>query len=318
MNRSNSLYKTTETLEERKVLGTSIEKISESKAIVHLQTHETFSSESMGDYAEGLGGVYDYSISFEKDQKGQWEIVDGIVNDPYSEGLMPQLMADEEENRREAFSTKLEKKNSDTLFQELKKEDGLYDYHLEKSLEHLQKLYLENTGGQEHAVKEEIDLRAGNRRPLNATAMKRYQDSWYYRFNPRWGKFPKDCTNYVSQVLHAGGAPFDPTGSYKWYYYNMGNRAPAWSGVNELRNYLINNTYTGPEGKIYSGYTENLKVGDLVQFRKVGYDRYAHAVIIHTPGKNPIATAHTTNRKDRLSTWSGYAGSIKIKTGYFD
>jgi len=31
----------------------------------------------------------------------------------------------------------------------------------------------------------------------------------------------------LSQILYAGGAPMDTTGSYTWYYNNMNDRAPA-------------------------------------------------------------------------------------------
>lgn len=59
-----------------------------------------------------------------------------------------------------------------------------------------------------------------------------------------------DCTNYVSQILRAGGAPLDTTGNYQWYYHKVTDRSPSWTGVNQLYNYLIHNDYVGPQGSI--------------------------------------------------------------------
>ena len=34
-----------------------------------------------------------------------------------------------------------------------------------------------------------------------------YAERWWNDHNPTFKKFDVDCTNYISQCLHAGGAP---------------------------------------------------------------------------------------------------------------
>lgn len=34
-----------------------------------------------------------------------------------------------------------------------------------------------------------------------------YAERWWNEFNPRYHKFTDDCTNFISQCLHAGGIP---------------------------------------------------------------------------------------------------------------
>jgi hypothetical protein len=70
-----------------------------------------------------------------------------------------------------------------------------------------------------------------------------------------------DCTNFASQVLHAGGAPFDTTGSYRWY-----KESDSFIYVSGLFDYLVANTYTGPYGTQLSSYS-SLEPGDLVQLK---------------------------------------------------
>ena len=39
---------------------------------------------------------------------------------------------------------------------------------------------------------------------LNAV---KYAERWWNEYNPEYVKFENDCTNYISQCLHAGNAP---------------------------------------------------------------------------------------------------------------
>ena len=90
-------------------------------------------------------------------------------------------------------------------------------------------------------------------RAYNRTAAKAYIDRWWNGRNPVWGNFDNlggDCTNWVSQIINAGGVPEDKTGSYQWYWDNMSaprtsspyTRSSSWSGVNELWSYIQGNS----------------------------------------------------------------------------
>ena len=47
-----------------------------------------------------------------------------------------------------------------------------------------------------------------------------YAHKWAYGRNPAYGDFSEmggDCTNFVSQCLHAGGAPMNYTPTFGWF-----------------------------------------------------------------------------------------------------
>lgn len=127
---------------------------------------------------------------------------------------------------------------------------------------------------------------------MKAAPLRKYQDKWWNDRNPAYTNYSGkggDCTNYASQVLHAGGAPYDKTGSYTWYPDSY-----SWINVAGIKNYLLNNTYTGPCGKTVSKLSE-LTCGDLIQIKE------NHTVVVYKGGtKDPYVTAHSSNYKGRF------------------
>lgn len=102
----------------------------------------------------------------------------------------------------------------------------------------------------------------------------------------------------------------------------MNNRAPAWSGAKQLYNYLINNTYIGPQGKKASTneIIYNMRPGDPV-FIDFGYNNSIdHAVVITSynvgaPNLTRVA-AHTNDRVNYpLANYKGRLHYIRL-TGY--
>ena len=170
-----------------------------------------------------------------------------------------------------------------------------------------------------------IETKAYRTYDFNRSNMVAYANKHAKSYNPNYPNFENmggDCTNFVSQVLRAGNAPFDTSGSYRWYYYNMNNRAPAWSGAKQLYNYLINNTYIGPQGKKASTneIIYNMRPGDPV-FIDFGYNNSIdHAVVITSynvgaPNLTRVA-AHTNDRVNYpLANYKGRLHYIRL-TGY--
>lgn len=123
-----------------------------------------------------------------------------------------------------------------------------------------------------------------------------YAHQWAFSRNPRYLDFSKlggDCTNFISQALHAGGASMNYRKTFGWYYNSAGDRAPAWTGAQFLYNFLIANQGPGP----YAVETtlENLRPGDIVQLSftpgvfshsllvvSVGYPPAEHNILIAT------------------------------------
>ncbi len=78
-----------------------------------------------------------------------------------------------------------------------------------------------------------------------------YANTWAYFRNPKFYDFSAiggDCTSFASQCILAGGAVMNFTPTFGWYYVNINDRAPAWTGVKFLFNFLVNNTGIGPYG----------------------------------------------------------------------
>ncbi len=136
-----------------------------------------------------------------------------------------------------------------------------------------------------------------------------YAVRWAYKRNPAYYDFSEiggNCTNYASQVLYSGSGIMNYTPTFGWYYLSTNNRTPSWTGVNQLYNFLVNNTGAGPQGRIVS--ISEIMRGDLVQLSFDGTN-FAHTpVIVDTGNFTPdtILVAANTNDCDcrPLNTYS--------------
>jgi len=137
-----------------------------------------------------------------------------------------------------------------------------------------------------------------------------YARIWAYRRNPSYYDFQNlggDCTNFASQVLYAGSGIMNYTPTFGWYYVNLNNRAPAWTGVNELYKFLTTNTGTGPQGRVVT--LEKIEEGDIIQL-KFGYgEGFDHSPVVVRKGLNTpdtiLLAAHTNDAFNRpLSSYN--------------
>lgn len=107
-----------------------------------------------------------------------------------------------------------------------------------------------------------------------------YAHKWAYSRNPDYHDFEKlggDCTNFASQCIYAGSGRMNNTKTFGWYYSGINNRAPAWTGVPFLYNFLTGNTSDGPYG--HNANISELMEGDIVQLH-FGKDRFVHSPFI--------------------------------------
>lgn len=123
-----------------------------------------------------------------------------------------------------------------------------------------------------------------------------YAKKWAFSYNPNYYNFSSiggDCTNFVSQCLHAGGINmnFFPLG---WYYNSLNDRAPAWTGVNEFWNFGISNSSTGV--KLQETTLLELKVGDIIQL--FNGDRFYHTLLVVNVDNGIRVSAHDNNAFD--------------------
>lgn len=121
----------------------------------------------------------------------------------------------------------------------------------------------------------------------NREAAVAYAHKWAFSRNPRYLDFHGiggDCTNFISQCLHAGGAPMNYTKTFGWYYNSQSDRAPAWTGVQYLYNFLMKQKKPGP-------YAEEVPLwellpGDVIQL-SFTQGVFSHTLLVVETGPIP-------------------------------
>ena len=135
--------------------------------------------------------------------------------------------------------------------------------------------------------------------PYDRAAAVAYAHRWAYGRNPQYYDYEEiggDCTNYASQCLYAGTGIMNYTPTFGWYYIDANKKAPAWTGVEYFRNFLLRgNSSPGPFA-IETGL-QQLLPGDFIQLNFKG-ERFSHTPIVvqvgtpATPG-NILLAAHS-------------------------
>lgn len=146
--------------------------------------------------------------------------------------------------------------------------------------------------------------------PYNRRAAVAYAHRWAYGRNPLFYDYEEiggDCTNFASQCLYAGTGIMNFTPTFGWYYINANEKAPAWTGVEYFRNFLLREeTSPGPVGREVT--LRELLPGDFVQFTFQG-EVFAHTPIVVAMGRpatpeNTLVAAHSYDADFRpLSTY---------------
>lgn len=130
-----------------------------------------------------------------------------------------------------------------------------------------------------------------------------YAERWWNDYNPAYKKFSVDCTNYVSQCLHAGGAPMwgYPKRERGWWHQGS-SWSYSWSVAHSLRWYL-SGARQGLKGKEVEK-ADDLYPGDVICYDFEGDNRWNHtAIVVARDNKGmPLVNAHTDNSRHRY--WS--------------
>jgi hypothetical protein len=139
--------------------------------------------------------------------------------------------------------------------------------------------------------------------PYDRQAAVEYANYWAYRRNPRFYSFDEiggDCTNFVSQCIFAGCGVMNFTPTYGWYYLDINDRAPAWTGVIYLHQFLTTNRGPGPFGREVP--LAELEAGDVIQMALGGREEFGHTVVVTRPGSGPeeiLIASHDNNANCR-------------------
>lgn len=143
--------------------------------------------------------------------------------------------------------------------------------------------------------------------PYNRAAAIKYANDYALSRNPAYYNFDYiggDCTNFISQCIYAGCKVMNYTPVTGWYYSSLNNRAPAWTGVEFLYNFLTRNKGPGPYG--HEVPVSEAMPGDICQLSFDG-NVYGHTPFITymSPAKTidgVLIAAHTNDSKDRPLT----------------
>ncbi len=143
----------------------------------------------------------------------------------------------------------------------------------------------------------------------------RYALAYAYVPNPAYLHFASygdgggDCTNFISQCLAAGGAPFDYMPDYPWWYKSNGSInvsddkwSLSWAVANSLYWCLKirgKKNIKGLKG-IEISDVNSLQSGDIIQYENARGNIYHSAIITgfikDVSGQNaPLITQHTYN-----------------------
>ncbi len=129
-----------------------------------------------------------------------------------------------------------------------------------------------------------------------------YAETHWDTPNPAYAYLTVDCTNFVSQCLHAGGIPMQYTGNRGsgWWYRGKGeNWSYSWTVAHSL--YLLMKSGKAPIYAVQMESPMELDIGDVICYDFDGDGRFQHNTLV--VGKDiygmPLVNAHTTNSQHR-------------------
>ena len=142
--------------------------------------------------------------------------------------------------------------------------------------------------------------------PYNRRLAVQYAEKWAFSRNPLFFDFTDiggNCTNFVSQCILAGCCTMNFTATFGWYYISPEDRAPAWTGVEFLYDFITKNMGVGPFG--FETDLERLQKGDIIQLAGEDGDYYHTLLVSGFEGDNILVTAQSNDAFNRpLSSYS--------------
>lgn len=125
-------------------------------------------------------------------------------------------------------------------------------------------------------------------RPYDRTAAVLYAHRWAYGRNPAFYDFQElggDCTNFASQCIYAGTGVMNYTPVFGWYYINEDDRAPAWTGVEYLRDFLVRQEKSVGPTAMETEDLSRARLGDVIQLRFQG-EAFQHSPVVVQPSRD--------------------------------
>ena len=140
-----------------------------------------------------------------------------------------------------------------------------------------------------------------------------YARRWALSRNPLFYDFTGgggNCTNFVSQCLLAGSLYMNPTETFGWYYVDVNNRAPSWTGVREFYEFMCGLGDFQPKSERVGPFCEEvererIEIGDVLQLADAR-GRFYHTLFVSGFDSGDIlVSAQSNDALDRpLSTYN--------------
>lgn len=156
--------------------------------------------------------------------------------------------------------------------------------------------------------------------PYNRENAVIYAKKWALSRNPLFLDFTGqggNCTNFVSQCILAGCGVTNDTPTFGWYYRSPEDRAPAWTGVEELFDFLteqgdfpVENGGAGPYGTVATEPSQ-VALGDVIQLANAEGDFYHSLLISGFTEGDILVCAQSNDALDRPLSSYEYA-SLRI------
>ena len=142
-----------------------------------------------------------------------------------------------------------------------------------------------------------------------------YAERWWNEFNPSYPRFNDDCTNFISQCLHAGGVPMwgQPERTRGWWIDGQSNWSYSWTVAHAFMLMLKGAGWT-----VEVESPAELVMGDIICYDFEGDGRFNHNTIVTGMDGygNPLVNAHTTNSRMRFWNYedsTAYTPNIQYK-----
>ena len=140
--------------------------------------------------------------------------------------------------------------------------------------------------------------------PYNREKAVSYARKWALKRNPAYFNFSGiggDCANFCSQCVYTGGGIMNYRHVFGWYYNSANDRAPAWSSVRYLYQFLTTNKDLGPWAE--EAHISAMQPGDIIQIATY-LPQFHHTLLVTSAGEVPaldniLVCTHSYDSLDR-------------------
>ncbi|MCY8510502.1 amidase domain-containing protein [Bacillus mojavensis] len=130
-----------------------------------------------------------------------------------------------------------------------------------------------------------------------------YAEKYWNKRNPAYKNFSDNCTNFISQCLHAGGAPMrgHPNRGSGWWM-KQSSWSYSWTVAHSMKMYLTNSKAGLRAVRVKSA--EELVPGDVICYDFEGDGRFNHTTIVVAKDKDNMPLVNAQSYDSRMRYWS--------------